>query len=140
MRMVSGILGGNKEMVSSLGYDGGLTCVLQVGNLDESIAWYRDVLGFSLLYRMDDLGWCELATEVRGVNVGLSQVEKGRRNLGATLSFGVRELEKARRQLEGKGVRFDGPTNEIPGTVKLATLYDPDNNALMLYEDLRKKH
>jgi hypothetical protein len=89
---------------------------------------------------MDDLGWCELATEVRGVNVGLSQVEKGRRNLGATLSFGVRELEKARRQLEGKGVRFDGPTNEIPGTVKLATLYDPDNNALMLYEDLRKKH
>jgi hypothetical protein len=35
---------------------------------------------------MDDMGWCELATEVRGVNVGLSQVEKGYRNAPATTS------------------------------------------------------
>ncbi|MCH7849940.1 MAG: VOC family protein, partial [Planctomycetes bacterium] len=37
---------------------------------------------------------------------------------------------------ERRGVRFDGPTEEIPGIVKLASLFDPDNNRLMLYESL----
>jgi hypothetical protein len=34
------------------------------------------VLGFKLLYRMDDIAWCELASNTPGVNVGLSQVEE----------------------------------------------------------------
>jgi hypothetical protein len=33
-------------------------------------------------------------------------------------------------------VRFDGPTREYPGMVKLATFFDPDGNTLMLYESL----
>ena len=33
-------------------------------------------------------------------------------------------------------MRFDGPTQEIPEMVKLATFYDPDGNKLMLYQDL----
>ncbi len=125
-------------MASSLAYDGGLTCALQVKNLDQSIAWYRDVLGFNLLYRLDDMGWGELATEVAGVNVGLSQVEKPEGKGGATLTFGVHDIDAARRQLEQKGVKFDGPTREIPGMVKLATFYDPDQNTLMLYQGLQK--
>jgi predicted enzyme related to lactoylglutathione lyase len=81
-----------------------------------------------------------LSTEVTGVNVGLSQVENPSGKGGATLTFGVHDIESARRQLETKGVKFDGETKEIPGMAKLATLFDPDNNALMLYQDLQKKH
>ena len=33
-------------------------------------------------------------------------------------------------------VKFDGPTQEIPGLVKLATFYDPDGNNYMLNESL----
>jgi CreA protein len=33
-------------------------------------------------------------------------------------------------------VRFDGDTCTIEGWVRLATLYDPDGNVLMLYQDL----
>ena len=124
-------------MASSLGYDGGLTCALNVTDLDKSLAWYQDVLGFKLLYKMDEMGWCELASCVERVNVGLSQVEEAGGTGGATLTFGVTDIDAARRQLEGNDVRFDGPTQTIEGMVKLATFYDPDGNALMLYQDLQ---
>jgi predicted enzyme related to lactoylglutathione lyase len=121
---------------SALGYTPGLTCALNVRDLNRGIAFYRDILGFKLLYQMDEMGWCELETEVPGVNVGLSQVEEAGGKGGATLTFGVSDIERARRQLEAKGVGFDGPTNVIEGMVKLATFYDPDGNALMLYQGL----
>ncbi len=41
-------------------YDGGLTLSIPVKDLDTSIGWYTEVLGFQLLYRVDDIGWCEL--------------------------------------------------------------------------------
>ena len=126
--------------MSNLAYDGGLTCALQVRDLEAGIAWYRDVLGFSLLYHMAEMGWCELATAVDRVNVGLSQVEDPEVKGGATLTFGVRDIDAARSRLEEQDVRFDGETQTIPGMVKLATFYDPDGNKLMLYEDLSQAH
>ena len=125
-------------MASSLGYDGGLTCALNVTDLDKSLTWYQDVLDFKLLYKMNEMGWCELATSVERVNVGLSQVEQAGGKGGATLTFGVTDIDAARQQLEAKDVRFDGPTQTIEGMVKLATFYDPDGNALMLYQDLQR--
>jgi len=124
-------------MASSLGYDGGLTCALNVTNLDRSIAWYRDVLEFEFLYRVDDIAWCEFKTPVARVNVGLSQVEEAGGKGGATLTFGVKDIDAARKQLEGRKVRFDGPTQTIEGMVKLATFFDLDGNALMLFQDLQ---
>jgi len=126
-------------MASTLNYDGGLTCAMKVTDLEKSRQWYQDMLSFSLLYQMDGIGWCELATEVPGVNLGLSQVEKAGGEGNAILTFGVKDINLARQQLEAKGVRFDGPTQVIEGMVKLATFYDPDGNALMFYEDLQRK-
>jgi catechol 2,3-dioxygenase-like lactoylglutathione lyase family enzyme len=123
-------------MPSPLGYDGGLTAGLSVRDLDESLAWYVDVLGFSMNYKLDEMGWAELQTEVAGVTVGLSQVEDVPTGGGATLTFGVRDIEAARALLEQRDVRFDGETQVIPGMVKFATFYDPDGNVLMLFEDL----
>ncbi|MET1110522.1 MAG: VOC family protein [Allosphingosinicella sp.] len=118
-------------------FDGGLTCAIGVGDLDRSIAWYRDTLGFDLLYRLDDNAWCELKTTVERVNVGLSQVEQAGGKGGATLTFGVEDIEAAKADLDARGVRQDGPIRDIPGLVRLLTFYDPDDNALMLYEDLQ---
>jgi catechol 2,3-dioxygenase-like lactoylglutathione lyase family enzyme len=109
-----------------------------VRDLDCSIAWYEETLGFKLLYRVEELGWCEMATEVPAVNVGLSQVEEVPRGGNATLTFGVRDVEKARKLLADRGVQFDGATLTHEGMVKLATFFDPDGNTLMVYEDLRK--
>ena len=125
-------------MPSPIRYDGGLTCSIAVTDLNRSISWYRDVLDFELLYKLDDMGWCELKTEVAGVTVGLSQVEAVKPKTGSTLTFGVVDIEHARRELEKKNVKFDGPTRAIEGMVRLATFYDPDGNTLMFYQDWPK--
>ena len=88
-----------------------------------------------VLYELDEMAWCELSTGVDKVNVGLSQVESTTRG-GPTPTFGVRDIDHARGLLESKGVKFDGPTQEIPEMVKLATFYDPDGNSLMLFQAL----
>jgi catechol 2,3-dioxygenase-like lactoylglutathione lyase family enzyme len=118
-------------------FDGGLTCSMGVSDLDRSLAWYRDTLGFDLLYRLEDIAWCELKTGVERVNLGLSQVEEAGGKGGATLTFGVEDIEAAKAELDSREIRQDGPIRDIPGLVRLLTFYDPDDNALMLYEDLQ---
>ncbi|MEC9372595.1 MAG: VOC family protein, partial [Planctomycetota bacterium] len=123
-------------MSGDIGFDGGLTCSMQCSNLDKAIAWYEDVLGFELLYKLDEMAWCEMKSPVARVNVGLSQVEAPEVKGGATLTFGVKDIGRARKALEKKDVRFDGETMTIPGMVSLATFFDADGNKLMLFQDL----
>lgn len=126
----------NEMGLNALGYDGGLTCALQCADLDRAIAWYADILGFELIYRMDEMAWCEMRTPVERVMVGLGQVESPEVRGGATLTWGVVDIAAARALLEGQKVRFDGETMTIPGMVSLATFFDPDGNKHMLYQDL----
>lgn len=122
-------------MAGKIQYNGGLTLSLSVSNLDEAIAWYGDVLGFELIYRMDDMGWCEMSTGVEQVNVGLSVTEEVAPG-GATPTFGVVNIEAARQALEAAGVKLDGDIMTIEGMVSLQTFYDPDGNSLMFFQDL----
>lgn len=123
-------------MADAIKYDGGLTVSLPVSNLDKAIDWYQRVLGYELLYRMDDLGWCELKSSVDKVNVGLSVVEKPNPG-GATPTFGVLDIEAAETSLKANGVRIDGEIMTIEGMVRLLTFYDPDDNSLMFFQDLQ---
>lgn len=125
-------------MTTDLEFDGTLTCALECADIDRAIAWYRDVLGFELIYKLDELAWCEFRTPVEGVVVGLSQAEEPEVRGGATLTFGVRDIDAARRALEGREVPFDGDTVTIEGMVRLATFYDPDGNKLMLAQILQE--
>ncbi len=121
---------------AALGYDGALTCAINVSDLDAGIAWYRDTLGMELLYRVDEIAWCEFESPVARVSVGLAQVERVVQGGGAALTFGVVDLDAAKAVLDAAGVRQDGPVQEIPGMVRLLTFYDPDGNALMFAQDL----
>jgi len=123
-------------MSPELKFDGALTCAMECLDLDRASTWYQEVLGFDLLYRVDEIAWCELQSPVARVNVGLSQVEKPSVEGGATLTFGVTDLESSRAALESRGVPFDGDSVVYPGMVALATFYDPDGNKLMLAQDL----
>lgn len=124
--------------MGGLSYDGGLTCSLRVTDLDRSIAWYREKLGFTLLYRADEIGWCELSTGVERVSVGLSESQEAGGAGGATLTFGVTDIEEAKAAMDAAGVRQDGGIQDIPGLVRLLTIFDPDDNALMLYQDMQQ--
>ena len=116
-------------------YDGGLTLSIPVSNLDASIAWYQKVFGFELLYKVDEIAWCELQSSVKGVNVGLSQVESPTPG-GTTPTFGVKDINTAVERLKANDARLDGDVVTYDGMVKLITFYDPDGNSLMLYEAL----
>ena len=123
-----------------IGYDGGLTCSMGVSSLDASIAWYSEVLGFTLLYRKEEIAWCELSSPVARVNVGLGVREEAGGKGGATLTFGVADIDAAKAELDRHGVRQDGPIQDIPDMVRLLTFFDPDDNALMFYQDLSESH
>ena len=120
----------------ALDYRPELTASLGVTSLDSAIDWYSRVLGFTLLYRADDIGWCELSTAVPGVNVGLSQNESVAVGGGATNVWAVGDIMAAKAHLDAHGVRQDGEIQHIPGLVKLITFYDPDGNAMMLSQSL----
>jgi CreA protein len=116
-----------------------MTAALGVSDFDRSIAWYRDVLGFELIYKLDDWGWAELRSPMADVNVGIGQTENLEPRGGATLTFGVVDIDAARASLEAHDVRFDGETTEVPGMVRLATFYDPDGNTFMLAQRLAER-
>lgn len=118
-------------------FDGGLTVSFRCTDRKKTTAWFETMLGFRLLYDAAEIGWCELATHVKNVNIGLGESREVQAG-GAVPTFGVVNLDVARSALEAKGVKFDGATTVIPGMVKLATFFDPDRNALMLYQDLSK--
>ena len=124
-------------MTQTLAYTQELTIAMPVSNLDASLKWYTEKLGFELLYKLDEMGWAELKTCVPGVNMGLSQVENHKPG-GPTPTFGVENIKVGRAALEAQDVKFDGETIVIEGMVALATFFDPDRNSLMLFEGLNE--
>lgn len=112
-----------------------ITLAISVKDRHASAKWYEETLGFEVLYHADEAGWSELQTKTEGVTLGLG--EQAEPTPGNSVPvFGVADIASARSALEAFGVRFDGPTETIEGMVSTATFYDPDNNALMLAQDL----
>ncbi len=115
-------------------------CVISVNvsDLARSLSWYRDALGFTEIYRMDEYGWAEVATAIKGVSIGLGQVEDVK--VGGTVpTFGVEDIHAAKAHVESKGGTFEGDPYEIAGQVKLVTFYDPDGNPFMLAQVLEQE-
>ena len=117
-------------------YDGTITLSTNVSDLDASIRWFEDTLGFAEAYKVPEAGWAEVGTSAPGVSIGLSAGEDAVVAGGATPVFGVVDIQAARTELEGKGVRFESDTVELPGMVRLATFFDPDGNRYMLAQSL----
>ena len=112
-----------------------ITLSFSVTDRKASAAWYKLHLGFEELMSIEDAGWTELKTNTPGVTIGLGDAEAVSPG-NCVPVFGVSNTDKARTSLEAAGVKFDGETIRIEGMVCLATVYDPDGNALMLAEDL----
>jgi predicted enzyme related to lactoylglutathione lyase len=122
-------------VADDIGFNGGLTCVVPVEDPAAAERWYLETLGFTRLFAMEDGSFIELHSPVDRVTIGLGRSD-GAGADGVTLTFGVKDIDHARRMIEAKGVAFTGPTEEIPGVVRLATFADPDGNRIMLYQSL----
>ncbi|MCE2460136.1 MAG: VOC family protein [Pseudomonadales bacterium] len=118
-------------------YNGTITLSSSVKDLDTSVAWFKDVLGFEETFKVAEAGWAEVSTPVEGVSIGLDRTDGGVQDGGGSIPvFGVEDIDAARAELEGKGVEFAGETVELPGMVKLATFFDPDGNRYMFAQSL----
>ena len=102
-----------------------------VSNMEKSIAFYRDILGFRLTSRdyvaRFDIGGVlfELVPNPTG------NVIAGTGN--ARLSLGVTDIRQATRELQAKGVKTT-PVKEEPGGL-LSYFKDPDGNELCLWQN-----
>jgi predicted enzyme related to lactoylglutathione lyase len=129
------ILSSKGSLMPVVSLNSALTLALSVRDRHASATWYETMLGFELLYHLDEAGWSEMKTMTEGVTLGLG--EQSEPTPGNTVPvFGIADIEAARAALEAEGVRFDGETEVIEGMVSTATFYDPDGNALMLAQDL----
>lgn len=120
----------------TLSYEPSLLVQLQVKDLERSVRFYRDTLGFKVTERRDDLQFVHIDPGLKGLQIGLSagspQVVPGT----IVLNFGVTgDIEEARRLLESRGVTFTSPTQVIPGKVRLASFKDPDGYRITLARD-----
>lgn len=118
-----------------MAFTGELTIATQVADLEQAIAWYQEILGAEVLYKVAEMGWAEITSPVAKTAIGLSQVEKPK-TFGCVPVWGVEDIDAARARLESREVRFDGDTVTIPGMVRLATFFDPDGNPWMLSQSL----
>ena len=79
--------------MSKIEWAGESTAALSVGDYGNALAWYRDVLGFEVVFELESWGWAQLQSPVTGLLVGIGQSEEVKQGGGATLTFTV----KARR-------------------------------------------
>ena len=115
-------------------YDGSITLSSTVSDLDAALAWFKDKLGFDVVFRVP--GWAEVEMPVEGITIGLAEGDKSPSSGNTTPVFGVVDIAEARAELEANGVDFEGDTVELPGMVKLATFVSPDDNRYMLAQSL----
>jgi catechol 2,3-dioxygenase-like lactoylglutathione lyase family enzyme len=107
-----------------------------VDDMAKSVAFYRDTLGLPVKYQSAD--WVEV--DAGNVTIALRRFgsgPEGRPELGvgegATIVFEVDDIEAAKAELEGQGVRFLGGVFEY-GAVKLAAFEDMNGNVLQVYQ------
>ena len=103
-----------------------------VSDLDRSVEFYRDVVGLEMESRIDALKWVRFKTPIAGVTLGIGESEDVKGSGTTSINLGVSDVDAMRARLESLGVEFLGPTQHIPGVVRLADFLDPDGNKIRL--------
>jgi catechol 2,3-dioxygenase-like lactoylglutathione lyase family enzyme len=103
----------------------------RVRDLEEARAFYRERLGFDEAYVDEEDRWARL---VRG-NSELAIAEGEREGGDAVLTVDVTDLKQEAERLRGAGVEV-GTVLEIPGTIRLLDVFDPDGNRVQLSEEI----
>ena len=103
----------------------------RVRDLEEARAFYRDRLGFEEAYVDEEDRWARL---VHG-NSELAIAEGEREEGDAVLTVDVTDLKEEAERLRGAGVEV-GTVLEIPGTIRLLDVFDPDGNRVQLSEEI----
>lgn len=115
--------------------------MIMVSDMDRSIKFYRDTLGFKLRFQSKD--WTEFDTD--GTTLALhgggkpnpqgAQSHEEKRAGTVSIGLSVKNLDESVKTLKKKGVRFTmEPTVREGEGIKLAIFVDPDGMPISLAE------
>lgn len=113
-----------------------------VKNIEESIAYYTEVVGLKLAEFNPQYGWAELTGHDGGTRLGIAQASpqsEMTEGSNAVVTFTVSDLESAKASMLAKGAKADGDVLEVPGHVKMQTLLDADGNRYQICQILGEK-
>jgi catechol 2,3-dioxygenase-like lactoylglutathione lyase family enzyme len=103
----------------------------RVRDLEEARAFYRERLGFEEAYVDEEDRWARLVRGGSELAIAEGEHEEG----DAVLTLDVTDLKQEAERLRGEGVEV-GTVLEIPGTIRLLDVFDPDGNRVQLSEEL----
>jgi catechol 2,3-dioxygenase-like lactoylglutathione lyase family enzyme len=109
----------------------------RVSDLDAARAFYTDRLGFREVYFDEEDRWIRF--ERNGVEVAISDGEfqggDASKEEEAVAAVDVEDVKAEADRLRDAGVNI-GVVIEIPGTIRLLDVFDPDGNRLQLTEEI----
>ena len=105
--------------------------VVYVKDMEKSIKFYTEILGFDLEYQSEH--WSVIRLGEQEVYVGLHLVESDIKG-GTEIAFEVDDIQKTKMDLEEKGIVFTREIIEIAPNMYLANFVDPDNNPLSIHQ------
>lgn len=117
----------------------GFVVKIDVTDLDRSLKWYQDKLGFQLDERYSAGSWRQLIIdELPNTAIGLYLNPDGAGLGGKKATFVVTDIEGLRNHLLRAGVEVD-EIIELGDWVKLAFFRDPDGNVFGIRENIDAK-
>lgn len=109
-----------------------------VADIDRAVAFYRDVLGMTLLFQVP--GQPMAFFDCGGVRLYLGRPEGGGFRSNPLLYYQVNDLAAACAALEARGVTFEHPAHMVHRAADhdlwMAGFRDPDNNYLHLMSEV----
>lgn len=105
-------------------------------NFEESVTFYRDVVGLPLAFVDEEIGWAQFG--LGSIDLGLERCDAAEPECAALvgrfvgLSIAVGDVYSVYEDLSRKGVQFVEPPEKQPWGGTLAHFKDPDNNVLTL--------
>ncbi len=104
---------------------------VSVSDLDRAIAFYRDSLGFELLYAAPEFHYASFALGDVRFSIAVSPDERfvGRHT---GIGFYVADVDAAHAELAARGVNFTMPPGKQPWGGYMAMFTDPDGNCFYL--------
>ncbi|HYS20527.1 MAG TPA: VOC family protein [Gemmatimonadales bacterium] len=111
----------------------GLSTGLTVNDLQRSIAWYRDVLRFTVKDRWEEGGklmGVELVAGSASVMLNQDDFAKGRdrkKGIGLRLWLStIQDIDALAKQIKGRGGVLDQEPKDMPWGARLFSISDPD--------------
>jgi catechol 2,3-dioxygenase-like lactoylglutathione lyase family enzyme len=107
----------------------------RVSDLDAARAFYTEQLGFEQVYADEEDRWIRLNRN--GVELAIAEGEFAGEAAGddVVAAVDVSDLKAEAERLREAGVKV-GVLLEIPGTIRLLDVFDPDGNRIQLSEEI----